>query len=614
MRTRTRGSLAIAGMAVLAMTAAACSSSSSSGGTGNNTAGGSNLVHSGVQALNPGTGSPKMGGTLNMLGDGDVDYMDYNASYYTIGYLAQRMWQRSLYAYPATPGHVTSPVPDLATALPAVSNGGKTLTLTIRTGAKWNTTPARQVTAADVILGMKRACNPTPTHFGGLADYEAVVIGYTQFCTGFAKVSPTSLTAINNYMNNHQISGVSANGETLTIHLTQPSSYLTGAMTMDSWSPAPMESEKYLPGSAASAQHMIADGPYQITAYVPAKSIKFARNPAWSASSDPVRKAYVNNINVSETGNPDTVQTVLQTNSPTSGGMEFNAFPPVSALPGLITEMQHGGTNFNLGPTSGSNPYFVFNTISPNNNKALSKLQVRQAISFALNRDHLIQDAGGPIVNPPLTHILPSGNGGAQNVPAHFNPYPTDISKAKSLLKAAGYPNGITLNVAYNVTSTSEPKIFQSMQADMAPAGIKLKALAVPSADLFTKYAYSLTAAQKGTWDLIMVGWLPDWYGTGALSWFNPLYSCAAKVPNGSNYPQFCSSQVDGMISQALKAPTTPAADQIWAKADEAVTNQAITYQITQSYQPNYHSSFVHNAVYVPSLQNFDPTNVWLSS
>ncbi len=27
-----------------------------------------------------------------------------------------------------------------------------------------------------------------------------------------------------------------------------------------------------------------------------------------------------------------------------------------------------------------------------------------------------------------------------------------------------------------------------------------------------------------------------------------------------------------------------------------------------------YHASYVHNAVYVPALQEFDPTNVWLST
>ena len=30
--------------------------------------------------------------------------------------------------------------------------------------------------------------------------------------------------------------------------------------------------------------------------------------------------------------------------------------------------------------------------------------------------------------------------------------------------------------------------------------------------------------------------------------------------------------------------------------------------------QPNYHASYVHNAVYVPQIQQFDPTNVWLST
>lgn len=610
MRIRTRRSLGIAGLAVLAMTAAACGSSS----TPSATSSGSTSLTSGTQAINPGTGAPQRGGTLNMLGVGDVDYMDYNASYYTIGYLTERMWDRGLYAYPATPGKTTTPEPDLATSMPVITNGGKTLKITIRTGAQWNTTPARQVTAADVILGMKRACNPTPTHFGGMADFEAVIVGYTQFCNGFAKVSPTSLTAINAYMNSNQISGVTASGETLTMNLTQPSSYLPAAMTTDAFSPAPIESEKYLPGSAASAQHMISDGPYQITSYVPAKSIVLNRNPAWKASSDPIRKAYVNKINISETGNEQTIQQVLQTNG-AAGGMEYNGFPPAGALPGLLGQLKAGSTkDFNLGPSYGSNPYLVFNTISPNNTGALGKQAVRQAISYSIDRAHLTQDLGGVDVAPVLTHILPSGINGSQDVPKNFNPFPYNPAKAKSLLKSAGYPNGLKLTVVYNAESTTEPKMFQSMQADMAKAGITLKALAVPSADLYTKYMYGKSTATNGTWDIGMVGWGPDWYGDAALSFFNPLYSCAAVVPAGSNYTYYCNKSDDALINQALKAPSTAAAGKDWGKLDMNLTNAAITYQITQDLQPNYHSSFVHNAVYVPGIQNFDPTNVWLSS
>ena len=264
MRTRTRGSLAVASLAVLAMTVAACGGSTKGGGGGGNNA----SLTSGVQALNPGTGAPQRGGTLNMLGDGDLDYMDYNASYYTIGGLTERMWLRGLYAYPATPGHTTTIMPDLATAAPVGSDNNKTFTVTIRSGAMWNTSPARQVTGADELLGLKRACNPTPTHFGGLADFEGVLTGYAQYCAGFAKVSPTNLAAINKYMNTHQIAGVTVNGQTITYHLTQPSSYFPGAMTMAPFNPAPIESLKYLPGSTGSLAHMIADGPYQITSYV----------------------------------------------------------------------------------------------------------------------------------------------------------------------------------------------------------------------------------------------------------------------------------------------------------------------------------------------------------
>jgi peptide/nickel transport system substrate-binding protein len=384
-------------------------------------------------------------------------------------------------------------------------------------------------------------------------------------------------------------------------------------MTMDSWSPAPIESEKYLPGSTDSAQHMISDGPYQITSYVPTKSIVLDRNPAWQASSDPIRKAYVDKVNITETSTEQTAQSVLETGG-AAGGMEFNAFPPKASLPGLKNQMLAGNKNINFGPQYGSNPYLNVNTISPNNNGALGKVAVRRAIFDAINRAHLTQDLGGPQINPVLTHILPNGINGAQDVPANFNPFTYDPAKAKSELAAAGYPNGLNLTVVYNAESTTEPAMFQSLQADMAPAGIHLKALAVPSADLYVKYAYGASTAKNGTWDIGMFGWGPDWYGDGALTFFNPLYSCGAVVPAGSNYTYYCNKADDALIAQALAAPSTTAAASIWAKLDENITNAAITYQITQGLQPNYHSSFVHNAVYVPSLQNFDPTNVWLSS
>src|SRR5262245_25134957 len=126
MRIRARSSLGIAGLAVLAMTAAACGGSTASNNNNNSSSSTTNRLNSGVQGINPGSGAPQKGGTLNLLGTGDVDYMDYNISYYTIGALAQRIWLRGLYAYPATPGHTTDIVPDLATAMPVISNGGKT--------------------------------------------------------------------------------------------------------------------------------------------------------------------------------------------------------------------------------------------------------------------------------------------------------------------------------------------------------------------------------------------------------------------------------------------------------------------------------------------------------
>jgi peptide/nickel transport system substrate-binding protein len=601
---------AVAVAAAVALVAAGCSTSSSNSSSSGP---GAVSLNNGLQGLNPGTGTPKRGGTLNLLGTGDVDYMDYNISYYTTGYEGQRMWVRGLYAYPAIPGQTTTPAPDLATALPVVSNGGLTYTVTIRSGAQWNTTPATPVTAADAVLGLKRSCNPVQP-FGGLPDFIRLIKGYSAFCDGFtADKAATTLAGLKSYINSHNISGVTASGQTITYNLTAPASYFPDMLTLPPFNPAPPASLNYLPNSAAAAQHMIADGPYQVQSYVPAKKIVFTRNPAWNASSDPIRKAYVDTINVTETGNQTTNQQILQTNT-AAGSMDWDLGPPVAAVPGLVAQMQAGGKNFNLGPQYSTNPYVIFNEVSPNNGGALAKVAVRQALSYGLDRAHLIQDANGAVLSPPLTHVLPTGINGAQDVPSGYDPYPYNTAKAKSMLAAAG-ASSLTLKFLYRPSSSLQTRMFQTIQADLGKIGVKVTGLGVPQADFYVKYLQVPSVAKRGVWDVSLAGWGPDWYGDAATSFFKPLfYGPPSYPPTGSNFGFYNNPAVSTLITQAANQGVAGTAATLWAQIDQEVMKDAPIYPITQPLWPTYHASYVHNVVYVPALQANDPTNVWLST
>jgi peptide/nickel transport system substrate-binding protein len=612
MRTSKRSVAAVSGLAALALIATACGSSGSGSGSSPGPAGAGGVsLTSGVQGVNPGTGTPQRGGVLNMLGTGDIDFMDYNVSYYAIGYLGLRMWVRGLYSYPASPGKATTPEPDLATAAPEVSNGGKTYKVTIRSGAQWDTTPASPVTAADAERGLKRACNPVQP-FGGLPDFLTLIKGYAAFCQGLEHAKPT-VAAMKAYINGHQISGVTTSGQTITYQLTQPASYFSGELTLPPFNPAPAASLDYLPASAQAAQHTISDGPYKVQTYVPTKKIVFVRNPAWNAATDPIRKAYVNQINVTENGNQTTNQQILQTNT-AAGGMEWDSFPPVESIPGLVNQMDHGSKNLNLGRTYSTNPYLVYNTVSPNNNKALGNVKVRQALSFAINRAHLIQDFNGSTLSPPLTHVLPDGINGAQDVPKGYDLYPYNVTKAKSMLTAAGYPNGLTLKFLYRPSSSASVKAFQTLQNDLLQVGIKLKGVGVPNADFYNKYLEVPSVAKNGTWDIALASWGSDWYGDAATSFFKPLfYGKPSYPPIGSNFGFYNNPTVNALITKAGSQASASTAAQMWAQADQDVMKDAAFYPVTQPLLALYHASYVHNVVYVPALEEADPTNVWLS-
>jgi peptide/nickel transport system substrate-binding protein len=617
---RTRAYTAVAGAVALTMLVGACSSSKSTSGT----APAAQQVAAGWQGLNPGTGAPQRGGTLNMVGVSDVQYMDYDFAYYTTDIQLNRMTVRGLYGWPASPNHNNIvAAPDLATGMPVVSDNGLKQTVTIRSGVMWNTSPPRPVTVADVVRGIKRACNPSPASFGGVADYEATIQGLTAFCTGYPAATATSATAMKKYIEGHNVSGITTSGNSITFSLTKPAPWLVGAMTLGGFNATPIEAENGLPATPAVYNHMYSDGPYAITSYTPKKSIHLVRNPVWNASTDPLRKAYVDAINVDETGNQTTIYQQMPTGS-ASLGMSWDSLAPPANFPNMLNQVKSGGHNVNLGATYSNNPFIIFNVVSPNNGNALGKVEVRQALEYGIERSQLQKVYGGAETNPALTHVLPAGIDGSQDLPANYDPYPYNPDKAKSMLTAAGYTANHPLQLKYLYRSDSQggTAIFNNVVTQMNALGsVKVTGVPTNQSDFYGKYlqvpntAGNPSPAYKGTWDLAGGGWGADWYGNSAVSFFNPLYSSPGGFPanGGSNFGYFQSATVNNLISQALSQQTEDEADKYWAQADQQVMKEAAFYPITSQLQLAEHAPYVHNAVFMTQWQNFDPTNVWLS-
>ena len=64
----------------------------------------------------------------------DVKFMDYDVAYYSTDGTCMRLTERQLYSWGNTQATSTTPEPDLATGAPVVTNGGKTVAVTIRSG------------------------------------------------------------------------------------------------------------------------------------------------------------------------------------------------------------------------------------------------------------------------------------------------------------------------------------------------------------------------------------------------------------------------------------------------------------------------------------------------
>jgi peptide/nickel transport system substrate-binding protein len=613
----------LAAAVLAAATVAACSSSSTSAPA----AGSSSSA-----------GTPVSGGTLNIVAASGPAHLDTVPSYYTTDYQITHAFTRQMLNYPTVPytstnsaawTQTTTPAPDAATEVPSVANGGitdggKVYTFHIKPGVDWNTTPPRQVTADDFIREFKAFFNPV-SPVGNPVYYESTIAGLTAYAnaeTAYFAVKSHAPTAsdIANFQNTHDISGLKAvNSSTLQITLSAPASDFLYMMAMPFTSARPVEYDSYVPNSLQLDTHTISDGPYQISSYIPGKSLTMVRNPAWKQSTDSLRHDYVSTI--VDTFGVTSAETQLSDME--AGTQDVVSDTPINpaSIPSLLASNQ---PNFHIWPWSSTFPYIVFNPRSPDAGGAAGKLLVRQAVEYGLDKSAAVKAIGGPDVAQILDGVIPQGNVGYTGT----NMYPDDngqgnTAMCKSDLSKAGYPNGVKLVYMYP-NDSSNTRIFTAIQASLANCGITLQGKPEPGSSFFTDLGNAPESNKAGAWDMGQPGWIPDWFGNNGRTVIQALFQGPNCVVNTVNYGCYDSATVNSLITQAEGASSVAQAGTVWHQADNAIMSDAAIVPIMNQGFPMYSSKRVRGisstgqsyptAIFAPNIGEPDITSIWLAS
>jgi peptide/nickel transport system substrate-binding protein len=184
-------------------------------------------------------------------------------------------------------------------------------------------------------------------------------------------------------------------------------------------------------------------------------------------------------------------------------------------------------------------------------------LRVRRAISYAVDKDLLVQNnTGGTAVvawadQPPFMWAYQP----------NVMKYPHNIAQARKLLQQAGWSpgadgmmrkNGVPLQmqVAYNVENATRRLVAPQVQAMLKQAGITAEIKTYPANIFFATYGQG-GILTNGKFDLTISGWIagmdPDDHS---------LYQCdqipRPEHPAGANYSRYCNKTMDALQQAAL--------------------------------------------------------------
>ncbi len=457
----------------------------------------------------------KAGGSITVTYKDDVATLDP-----AIGYDWQN-WSmiKSLYdgLMDYVPG-TTTLRPGLADSY-EISADGTVFTFKLRPGVKFHN--GREMTAEDVKYSLDRVTNPATQSpgagfFGSIAGYDKAGEGGL---SGVEVVDPL----------------------TVKITLSRPDATFLHVMALNFASVVPKEAVDE--AGADFGKKPVGTGAFKLAEWTLGQKLVFEKNADYWRAGVP----YLDSV-IFEVGQEPVVALLRLQNGEVDvpgDGIPPAKFTEVMADPAQAARVVIGG-QLHTG-------YITLNVTMP----PFDKVEVRQAVNMAVNKDRIVQIINGRAV--PATQPLPPSMPGYTK---DYKGYAFDVEGAKALLAKAGLPDGFETDL-YVMNTDPNPRIAQAIQQDLAAIGIKANIQSLAQANV-------IEAGGAGTAPMIWsggMGWIADFPDPS--NFYGPILGCSGAAPGGWNWSKFCDAGLDAKATEAdSMADPAKAADRLTLWSD----------------------------------------------
>ncbi len=533
MKRTSRGTAGVALGAVASLALAAC------GGGG-----GSSTATSAAPAAK--------GGTLTYLNLGPTEHMDPQRMYVGADILlGSRVFARTLTTY--TPGSDPRLVADLATDTGTVADGGRTWRFTLKDGVKWQ--DGKDIACEDVKYGVSRTfatdvITGGPNHIIRFLDIPTDGQGASQYKGPYTKVGQDLFDR-----------AVTCEGKTVTFRFNRPwNDFNQATAALLAFAPFRQDQDR----GAQSDYAMFSNGPYQLEGtFDKDKGGQLVRNPQWSESTDPVRKAYPDAIRVVNGVQTDTIYQRLIGDQ----GEDRTAVSGIQATPPMLPQIE-GSRSAKARSVTVQSPYVDY--VAPNvRTEAFASEKARQAFAMATNRDAYSTAYGGRQVMEPTYAMCNK----ILECFEEFNPFgaPTsgDPAAARRVLEEAGIALPVPVTVVYRKRPTAD-KAFQALKESWDEAGF-----AVTLEGITDRYFTTVQGPAFAGRNAFYASWAADWPSGSTV--LPALFDGRVNItPGGSgqDFGYFNDDEVNQAIDRAFLIPDTPTREKAWGAIDEMVNRK----------------------------------------